>query len=229
MTAFRVREVRVGRPQRFGPQGQLSAIDKAPVPGPIAVTTTGLVGDEQADRRRHGGPDKALHAYAVAHYPAWAADLPEAADRFRPGAFGENLGIEDATEADICLGDQWRLGDVLLEVSQGRQPCWKLNLRFGVPDMARRVQDTGWTGWYFQVLEPGFIAAGDAARLAARPNPAWPLDRVTQVLYRTMLDLGSLAELAVLPGLPASWRQLAQRRIESRSVEDWRARIDTPA
>lgn len=228
MTVFRIREVRVGRPRPFGPQGQPSAIAKSPVAGPIAVTATGLAGDGQADRRHHGGPDKAVHAFAAVHYPVWAAELPQAADRFRPGAFGENLVVEDATEADICLGDQWRLGDVLLEVSQGRQPCWKLNLRFGVPDMARRVQDTGRTGWYFRVIEPGALAAGSEARLAARPHPAWPLVRVTQVLYRNVLDLGSLAELAVLPGLPASWRLLAQRRIESGTVEDWSARTEAP-
>jgi MOSC domain-containing protein YiiM len=226
MTTFRIREVRVGRPQRFGPQGQLSAIDKAPVSGPIAVTASGLVGDEQADRRHHGGPDKAVHVYAAAHFPAWAKDLPEAADRFRPGAFRENLVIEDATEADICLGDRWQLGALLLEVSQGRQPCWKLNLRFGIPDMARRVQDSGRTGWYFRVIEPGTVAAGDEVRLAARPNSAWPLVRVTQVLYRNALDLESLAELAALPCLPEGWSHLARRRIETGTVEDWRARTD---
>src|SRR5690606_28558955 len=135
-----------GRARAFGPQGQRSAIDKAPVDGPALVTVTGLVGDEQADRKHHGGPDKAVHAYAVAHYPAWIAELPAAAGALRPGGFGENLVVDGVTEADVCLGDRWRIGPVLLEVSQGRQPCWKLNVRFGQPDMARRVQTSGRTG-----------------------------------------------------------------------------------
>lgn len=227
-TTWHVREVRVGRSQPFGPRGEASAIDKRTVAGPVAADHAGLAGDAQADRRHHGGPDKAVHACAVSHYPAWARELPDAACRFVPGAFGENLVVEGATEADICLGDRWLLGGVLLEVSQGRQPCWKLNLRFGVPDMACRVQESGRTGWYFRVIEPGAVAAGDAARLVARPNPDWPLCRVTRVLYRDVLDLGALADLAALPGLPASWGRLAQRRIQSGQVEDWRSRTETP-
>jgi MOSC domain-containing protein YiiM len=78
------------------------------------------------------------------------------------------------------------------------------------------------------VIEPGTLAAGGEARLAARPNPAWPLVRVTRVLDRIVLDLGSLAEMAALPGPPASWSLLARRRIESGTVEDWRARTETP-
>lgn len=184
MTVFRVREVRIGPARPFGPQGQPSAIDKRVVEGPTMASTTGLAGDTQGDPRHHGGPDKAIHAYAVAHYPVWAEEQPERAERFRPGAFGENLVVEGATEADICLGDRWRLGDVLLEVSQGRQPCWKLNLRFGVPDMARRVQDTGRTGWYFRVIEAGSLHAGLEApdrpvepRLATRPCGTGALPR----------------------------------------------------
>src|SRR5690606_10618537 len=105
-------------------------IDKRAVPGPVMALADGLAGDEQGDRRHHGGPDKAIHAYAAINYASWAADLPEQAELFRPGGFGENLVVEGATEADICLGDRCRLGGALLEVSQGRQPCWKLNLRF---------------------------------------------------------------------------------------------------
>lgn len=229
MSRFRIRQLRIGRPVPFGPRGEPSAIDKRPVAGPLRATATGLAGDAQGDPQRHGGPDKAIHAYPAAHYRAWAADLPTAADRFLPGAFGENLVIAGATEADICLGDRWRAGGVLLEVSQGRQPCWKLNLRFGRPDMARRVQDSGRTGWYFRVLEEGDLEAGQGARLVARPHPDWPLSRVAELLYRAPLDRAALAAFAALPGLPASWRRLAENRLASGRVEDWRPRLETPA
>lgn len=228
MTVFRIAELRVGRPRPFGPRGQPSAIDKAPVAGAVHVTADGLEGDGQGDPRRHGGPDKALHAYPAAHYPDWAAETPEQADRQRPGAFGENLVIAGATEADICLGDRWQMNNVLLEVSQGRQPCWKLNLRFNVPDMARRVQYSGRTGWYFRVLTPGQIAAGDHATLVARPNPDWQLTRVSRILYHDTLDPAALGALAALPGLPESWRKLAHRRIATARVEDWRSRLGIP-
>jgi MOSC domain-containing protein YiiM len=151
-----------------------------------------------------------------------------AAGCFRPGAFGENLVVEGAREAGICLGDQWRLGGVLLEVSQGRQPCWQLNLRFGVPDMARRAQDTGRAGGYCRGVKPGTVAPGSEARLTARPNPGWSLARGGRVLYRDTLDVQAFSELAAMPGLPESWRRLAQRQIDTSAVEGWRARTETP-
>lgn len=226
MTGFTVAEVRVGTARPFGPGS--SAIDKAPVAGPVPAGPEGLAGDEQADRRHHGGPDKTLHAYAASNYPLWVAEMPDRAGRFRPGAFGENLVVEGADETAVCLGDRFRLGRALVEVSQGRQPCWKLNLRFGRPDMARRVQETGRCGWYFRVLEPGVIAAGDRAALAARPNPQWTLARTGRLLYHDRLNRADLAEFAALPGLPDSWRRLALARLDSGRTEDWSRRIDTP-
>ncbi len=228
MTTFRLAAVHVGRARPFGPQGQLSAIDKTPVAGPVAAGPTGLAGDEQGDPKRHGGPDKAIHAYAAQHYRVWRTELPDRAGRFLPGAFGENMVVEGANEADFCLGDLWQLGGALLQVSQSRQPCWKLNLRFGLSDMARRVQDSGRTGWYFRVMDPGAIAAGDTGRLLARTHPDWPLDRVQRLLYRDMLDPAALDAFAALPGLPESWRNLALNRLRLRRVEDWAPRTETP-
>src|SRR5690606_24493195 len=146
MSSFDIVQLRVGPAAPLGDTKTLSAINKQPVAGPLWADTLGLAGDEQADRQSHGGPDQAIHAYALTHLPHWASEHPEQADRFRPGAFGENLVIDGASEADICLGDQWQLGAALLEVSQGRQPCWKLNLRFGIADMAWQVQQTGRSG-----------------------------------------------------------------------------------
>ena len=227
MTGFTLAELRIGSVRPFGPAS--SAIDKAPVAGPAMAGPLGLAGDEQADRRHHGGPDKALHAYAASNYPLWAAGMPDRAGRLRPGGFGENLVVEGADEKAICLGDCFRLGGALVEVSQGRQPCWKLNLRFGRPDMARLVQDSGRSGWYFRVLEPGPIAAGDRAVLTARPNPQWTLARTGRLLYHDRLNRADLAEFAALPGLPDSWRRLALARLDSGRTEDWSRRIDTPA
>lgn len=226
--AFEIVELRSGKVAPLGPEGVPSGIDKHKVEGPVAAGPLGFEGDEHGDPKHHGGPHKALHAYALAHLPLWAAELPHRADRFRPGAFGENLVVDGASEADVCLGDQWRIGAALLEVSQGRQPCWKLNLRFDVADMARRVQDTGRTGWYFRVIEPGLIAAGDDGRLIARPNPTWFLTRVSHLFYHDRMNRPALAELAELPGLPENWRRLAKARLRSGEIEDWSRRIETP-
>jgi MOSC domain-containing protein YiiM len=229
MPAFEILQLRVGRTAPLGTAGARSAIDKQPVDGPLAVNTLGLDGDEQADTKHHGGPHKAVHAYALSHMPAWTRELPERAALFRPGAFGENLVLDGAAEADVCLGDRWRVGTALLEVSQGRQPCWKLNLRFDVPDMARRVQDSGRSGWYFRVIEPGTVIAGDRGTLIARPNPDWSLARVSHLLYHDRMNRAALAELAAIPGLPDTWLRLVEARLASGKTEDWSRRIETPS
>jgi MOSC domain-containing protein YiiM len=229
MISFTIVELRTGHTKSLADGGVVSAIDKQLTHGMVFVGSEGLEGDEQADRRHHGGRDKALHAYPLAHYPIWAAELPQQADRFVPGGFGENLVIQGVTEKELCLGDRFQIGPVLVELSQSRQPCWKLNLRFERSDMARRVQSTGRTGCYFRVVRTGYIQAGCTAELADRPNPDWSLTRVANVLYQSSADAQELAEFAKLPDLPDRWRRLVEQRIRSKSIEDWGGRLTTPA
>ena len=217
-----------GRAVPYTRPGTRSAIAKAPVRGPVQVGPLGLDGDEQGDPRVHGGPDKAVHQYAQEHYGPWRAELGALPVLAAPGALGENLASTGMTEHSVCLGDQVQVGSVLLEVSQGRQPCWKLNDRLGgLPSMARRVQDSGRTGWYYRVLQPGHLQAGDALVLVARPFPEWTLARMTEVLYHRPLDSAALQALAALPLTP-SWQRLVQGRLASSQVEDWGARLDGP-
>ena len=225
MARFRIAELRLGRIQPFGPKQAPSAIDKQPVVGPVMARAMGLDGDQQGDPNHHGGIDKAIHAYPRAHYPVWAAELPQRAALFTPGGFGENLVVEDVTEADLCLGDHWRVGGALLEVSQTRQPCWKLNLRFDTPDMSRRVQDSGRSGWYFRVVQAGEITAGDVAALEARPHPGWTLARVSHLLYHDRLNHAALTDFLALPSLPDRWRRLAEARLDTGRTEDWSRRL----
>ena len=218
--------VLTGRVAPLGGGKATSAIAKTSVEGPVAVGPLGLSGDAQADRRFHGGPDKAVHHYALDHAAAWRAELPGLPDLLeRPGAFGENISTHGLTEHDVCVGDLWRVGSALLQVSQARQPCFKLNLRFGVSDMARRVQASGRTGWYYRVIEEGFVAAGDALDLVERPHPDWPLSRLLHHFYVDRLDAAVLREIAGLAALTESWRSLAGRRLASGAVEDWRRRL----
>lgn len=193
--------------------GLLSGIDKRPVDGPLQITRLGLFGDAQGDRAHHGGPDKALHHYPADHYEHWAAELPTHAALFRNGGFGENLSTRGLVEADVCVGDRWRLGTALLEVSQGRQPCRRLNLRFDLPDMVERVRRCGRTGWYYRVLEAGEASAGDRLTLVERPHPQWSLARVFAALFGETPDRGDLAALVRLTVLADNWRQRAGRRL----------------
>lgn len=219
----------VGRAAPFGPQGQPSAMAKRPIAGRVKVTTLGLEGDEQADRRNHGGVDKAVHHYPFDHYAAWRTELPECAGLLGAyGAFGENLATLGLGEENVCVGDLFRAGSALLQVSQARQPCWKLDVRFAVSGMARRVQDSRRTGWYYRVVEPGELEPGDTLALVERPHADWSLDRLLAVLYRDCLDVAALAAIAALPSLAPGWRELAAKRLESGQVEDWSRRLSVP-
>jgi MOSC domain-containing protein YiiM len=222
-----IHAVLTGRVSPLGRHGVPSGIFKGPLAEPVLVTRAGLAGDERGDRKHHGGPEKAVHHYPWDHYAGWRAEVPELTQHLEgPGAFGENLSTTGLTEAQVFIGDIYRLGTARVEVSQGRQPCWRLNERFGLDDMARRVQESGRTGWYYRVLEEGRVGPGDELELLHRPAGSWPLSRALHVLYWDPLNRDELGQLAKLPGLSESWRALARRRLEDGVVEDWSRRLE---
>lgn len=223
-----LRAVLTGRALPYTRAGSRSAIAKQERAGPVEVCPLGLEGDEQGDPRVHGGPDKAVHCYAFSQYAPWRQELGANATArallARPGAFGENFSLDGLEEAQVCLGDQWQIGSARFEVSQGRQPCWKLNDRFGVPDMALRVQTSLRAGWYLRVLQGGRVQAGDTVWLLARPHPDWPIARLLRVIAARDCRPETLRQILALP-LPPSWHRLFTRRLESASVEDWSSRL----
>ncbi|WP_120497167.1 MOSC domain-containing protein [Kiloniella sp. EL199] len=218
-----------GKSVPFGPKGQPSAIAKKPVSGSLKVTNLGFVDDEQADPRHHGGPEKALHHYARDHYSAWMHEFPQIDPAvLQVGAFGENISTTGLQEKDVCIGDVFRFGSATVQVAQGRQPCWKLNVRFAFPKMAATVQKSGRTGWYYRVLEEGSVKQGDELTLIDQPNPDWSLLRIQNVLYVDMLNLENLQALASLKELASNWQELARKRLSRLEVEDWNPRLQTP-
>ena len=154
----------------------------------------------------------ALHHYPFDHYAAWRAELGEHPLLGRPGAFGENIATTGLTEANVCLGDRFRLGTALIEVSKARQPCWKQAQRLGQPDMVARIVTTRRCGWYYRVLEPGTAAAGERLTLIDRPRPHWPLTRLFGLLIAGdhKRDPGALRELVDDALLAADWRARAK-------------------
>ncbi len=123
------------------------------------------------------------------------------------GGFGENLTIAGQTEATVCIGDRYAIGNVVLEVSQPRQPCWKLARRWRISDLPKRVIRTSRTGWYLRVIQPGTIAAADEIQLLSRPHPEWTLVRANQVFYLKGGQTPERSELAGLPELADAWRE----------------------
>lgn len=201
-----------------------SAIVKRAVGGTIELTPLGLYGDMQADRVNHGGPERALLHYCARHYPDWARAFPHAASPFAAPGFGENLSSTLMDEENVCIGDVYRLGTARVQVSQPRSPCWKLNERFGVADLAQRMQDTQRCGWLYRVLEPGEIAVGDRIERLERLHADFSVAAVMRAVNAATLDRDRLAAIAALPELSTNWRGKAERRLAG-IVSDSRARL----
>jgi MOSC domain-containing protein YiiM len=193
----------------------LSGFVKRPVDGPVRVTSIGLDGDEQADLRVHGGPDKAVYGYAESNYLAWRSDFPEHSALFVAGGVGENLPIMGVTEETVCLGDQHEIGTAVLTVCQHREPCYKFALRFSDPRVVRAMVENGRSGWYYRVIREGSVQAGDQVRLLDRPNPSWTVARFAATEARRGFSKHDWAELAALTGLANKWRVKAKQHCAS--------------
>jgi MOSC domain-containing protein YiiM len=222
MTVSTLLSIQVGQPQVYacGPEEPVgtppwnTGFFKLPVTGPVSVRRTNLAGDGQADRKNHGGRDKAVLAYAASHYDLWRAELP--ATHFVFGGFGENLTIAGLTEYEVCIGDVWSLGTALLQVSQPRQPCWKLARRWQIKELATLVVANGRTGWYLRVLQEGEIEAGQPLALVERRHAAWTVSRAHRVMHHEKKQRDQAAELAALPELSRSWKNTLRRRLAPR-------------
>ncbi|MFV0375969.1 MAG: MOSC domain-containing protein [Mangrovibacterium sp.] len=215
-----------GKIEPLGHEGVLSGIKKIATFERERVLKTGLANDNQADKKHHGGPDKAIHHYAFEHYQYWK-NVPGISNpnALCEGGFGENISTLGMDESSVCIGDKYRVGSVVLEVSQARQPCWKLNLRFGHPDMSRMVQDSLRTGWYYRVLEEGWIQTGNSFTLLERNWPEWSLKRLLHVLYTDVKNMQLLEEMTQIAPLAESWKSIALRRLETGLTEDWDKRL----
>jgi MOSC domain-containing protein YiiM len=222
----RVRSLNIGRSAEVvtGRGVVRTAFAKQPVDGPCWITPEGIVGDEQADRRVHGGPDKAACCYPFEHYASWEHELGRS---LVVPSFGENLTTEGLLEREVCLGDIFALGSAVLQVSQPRQPCFKVALFHGVRELPRRVQQLGKTGFYLRCLQAGEIAPGAELRLLERPYPWATIAEANRLMHRDRQDFSSLVRFLALPVLSASWRKTFQARLASQ-LEDTRPRLEGP-
>ncbi|MHA7777020.1 MOSC domain-containing protein [Roseibium sp. M-1] len=203
-----------------------SAIRKTRMDGVLQVTPTGIVGDRQADLAVHGGPEKALHIYPSEHYAHWRDTFPELSGIFQPGGFGENISSEGFTEEDLCIGDVLAAGTVRLQVAQGRQPCWKLNMHTGNPAQAASFQKTGRTGWYFRVLQEGSMQSGDSLELVERPCPDWNLREVILARFNPRLGPATAKALSELKELAEPWRVSFAKKADPDFKEDTSKRLN---
>jgi MOSC domain-containing protein YiiM len=186
-----------------------TAFWKDDLPGPVPIRALGLEGDEQADKRHHGGPQMAVLMYAEAHYEHWRTLDGLAA--MGPGGFGENLTVRGADERSVCVGDVLEVGDARLEIASPRGPCADISRRWNAEWLLKRVVELRRTGWYLRVLREGVVTRGDAVRLVQRPHPAWTIDRLTALRTVTPRAQAELDEAASLAALSPEWRALYSR------------------
>lgn len=194
--------------------GRPTGIYKQPVIGEIDLGPEGFIGDQQADRRVHGGPEKAVHLYPSRHYARLAERFPEAAKQLVIGSLGENIATPDLDESDVRIGDLWRLGSAVLQVCQPRNPCWKIDERFAADGMAAFIAEHRLTGWYWRVITPGRVAPGDTLELAQATDGAFELAEAMLCWQAHRPVLGDLEKLANTPGIASNWKQKITTRID---------------
>ena len=206
----------IGQPQPFNGV-ELSAIGKYPVQGPVAIRDIGLEGDMVADTKHHGGPDMAVHQYPLDHYGWWNDRLGGHELLTAAPAFGENIVAQGITEQDVHIGDRFRLGSALLEISQPRQPCWKIEHRFQRKGMVKAIIQNHTCGWYYRVIEEGAAEAGDELERIETGHTDWSVARLFAKLYdpKHKANLDELREIAELEKLCALWRTKVREALGS--------------
>lgn len=211
---MKLRAVSVGKPVSVPARGGLlrTGIYKRPVTGRVRLGPAGLEGDGQADLQHHGGPQQAVYAYAHEHYAWWARQLER--DDLGPGHFGENLTVEGLDEDEVCIGDVWRVGETLLQVSQPRIPCHKLAHRMGLPDFVRTFTQSERCGCYLRVLQTGKLGAGDSVSLTEREGQPMSVRAVFRLRLLQPDNPAATERASQLPGLSPEWREyFAGRRL----------------
>lgn len=204
-----VESVNVGvpRPVEVNGHAVLTAIWKSPVEGRVPLRGVNLHGDDQADRTVHGGPDKAVYAYAREEIEQWEAELARQLD---DAPFGENLTVRGLPVSGAVIGERWRVGSALLEVAQPRLPCFKLGLRMGDPLFPRRFAAAGRPGAYLRIVEEGEIGAGDAIDVVSRPVHGVTSAIVSRAILGEAELLPRALEATELPAELRAW--MASRR-----------------
>lgn len=211
--AARVISVNVGPVRTVTMRGRpvRTAIHKSPVHHRVRVGGVNVEGDDQADRTVHGGPDKAVYAYAAEDLAWWAGELGRAVE---PGTFGENLTTEGLDLARAVIGERWAVGTTVLEVAQPRVPCFKLGIAMGDPRFPARFAAAARPGAYLRIVVPGEIGTGDPIRTVLRPRHGVTIGHVERAYHA---DRGLLPRLLAAPELPESWVAWAGRMIDARA------------
>ncbi|MFS0690138.1 MOSC domain-containing protein [Sporosarcina sp. 179-K 8C2 HS] len=207
-----IHSLNVGKPRdlQFGKKEVTTGINKKPVTEPIYLSTLNFTGDGQGDLVNHGGKDKAVCVYPFEHYSYWESELEKP---LHSGAFGENLTLRGLTEDEVYIGDSFQIGEAVVQVSQPRQPCYKLSIVHERNDMPVLVQNIGYTGYYFRVLKEGIVSPSDELVHISRPTLAISVTEANRLMYHDKDNMESIQNLLKLDELSESWRKTFLKRL----------------
>ncbi|GAA0387548.1 MOSC domain-containing protein [Paenibacillus motobuensis] len=223
MKNAKIISINIGKPIQiqFNNKELSTGIFKTPNNDPLFLTWIGFEGDGQADLVHHGGRDKAVCVYPYEHYPYWENELNQALEY---SAFGENLTTQGLLETEVCIGDVFQLGEAVVQVSQPRQPCFKLSVRYGVPDMPLKVQETGYTGFYFSVLQEGLVSNSDSLIRTSRHPKGITVSYANHIMHRDKNDTEGIKKILEVKELSENWRKTFVKRLEG-SATDTKERL----
>lgn len=208
----------VGKPKfiQFGNKEVETGFHKAPTSDTLYLSSVNFEGDGQGDLVHHGGVEKAVCVYPSEHYPFWENELKRS---LPAGSFGENLTLRGLTEEAICIGDTFKIGEAIVQMSQPRQPCFKLSLVHELKQLPVIMQNTGYTGFYFRVLEEGMVSATDTLVRISRPELAISAVEANRLMHHDKDDMAGIERILSLNELSASWRKTFQKRLDGQQVD----------
>ena len=212
-----LQSVQVGTPHRYSMESTADSTKRfwntsffrAPSAQARWLYTTHLEGNTQADTKNHGQLSQAVLLYAAAHYPLWRAE--SGLSEIGPGGFGENFTVDGLTEEKACIGDIYAIGEAQIQVTGPRDPCWKIEQRWGIEGLTARVAETGRTGWFCRVVREGMVEPGMSVTLIERPYPEWTVALTNDFGHSRNKDVERAEALAACPLLHEFWQQLVVR------------------
>ena len=200
-----------------------TSLVKKPVCHCVYLRMSHLAGNDQADKKHHGGPDKTLYAFPLDHIIYWREKFNRPELPF--GGFGENLTLTSVTEKDVCIGDRYQLGETVVEVSQPRLPCWKIGRVWGIHDLGKRMEEAGHSGWYFRTISEGCFSLADDLVLIERVQPDWTIEEVFHIITHPLENKERTMQFLEVPQAAESMKLQLKEVLDSGVYPDQTPRL----
>ncbi|EEM96400.1 MOSC domain-containing protein [Bacillus thuringiensis] len=214
---YQLLSLNIGLPKEVTYGGKVihTGINKKQVKEPVYLSFVKFNGDGQADLVHHGGVDKAVCVYTGDHYPYWEKELNQ---DLVYGAFGENITVSGMREEDVCIGDTFELGQAIVQVTQPRQPCFKLAKKYNIPKLPLYFQETGYTGFYFRVLKEGWVSSVDTLKRLQSDPKGVSVAFANRIMHKEKQNIEGIKRILEVNALSSSWRKSFEKRISGEEI-----------